>query len=166
MALPIRPNSDGPSSEASLPDLGALPDLPDLAPTPVKKQVKQPAQASSAPKEELPDGWYIDPKTKKKIKRLPGVSAGVIKQGNKIAKAGGLDLTQLRRSMAEEPDFDMDNLNGSAEMFLAHMRVPPDKEEQRKLREERDRRQQQFDQQAERDAREQEIRDREEFTDD
>lgn len=83
--------------------------------------------------EDIDDGYAIDPKTGKKYKKLPNVPKDVVRADK---KSGGLSLEQLRNSIPEA-DFDLDDLNGAADIFLAHLRVPPDKDEMKRLREER-----------------------------
>lgn len=90
----------------------------------------------SSVNEDIDDGYAIDPKTGKKYKKLPNVPKDVVRADK---KSGGLSLEQLRNSIPEA-DFDLDDLNGAADLFLAHLRVPPDKEEMKRLREERLRR--------------------------
>lgn len=70
--------------------------------------------------EELPEGWAIDKKTGKKYKLLPKTQYD----------DDGLPMLQVE-------DFDDLNLNNEAERFLAHLRVAPDREEQKRLREKR-----------------------------
>lgn len=153
MALPTRPTSGQPAPRREpVPpkrESNALPSLPDieLPPEPqVRKQepVRQsaqraeprqaPAQAPRKPKTTASkpkkpvvtepvstgseDGWAIDPKTGKKYRKLPKTVMG----------NDGRPLLQIE-------DFNLDDLTGEAEMFLAHLRVPPDKEEQKRLRE-------------------------------
>lgn len=172
MALPIRPSANSTPKPAGLPDLGALPDTSSLSlpALPSEETVSQPKQAPvrrsspitaptpepqpSAPLEEAEDGWVIDPVTGKRHKELAGYKKGVMHSSAKIIKAGGLTLQQLRLAVDEDKDFDLDDLNGSAEMFLSHLRVPPNKEEQKRLIEERARRQKQYDRIAADEARE------------
>lgn len=94
------------------------------------------AATPSSVNEDIDDGYAIDPKTGKRYKKLPTVPKDVVRADK---KSGGLSLEQLRNSIPEA-DFDLDDLNGAADMFLAHLRVPPDKEEMKRLREERLRR--------------------------
>lgn len=82
---------------------------------------------------DLPKGWDIDPKTGKKYKKLLGAPPEAIRVGRK----GGLSKEQLEAITVFDEDFDIDDLNSTAEMFLAHLRVPPDKEEQKRLLEEK-----------------------------
>jgi hypothetical protein len=178
MALPVRPTGNGapkpplpstPSAEA-LPDLSSmgLPEIPQVKrprsePTPTQRSVpKAPAEpkAAPAPQDEiLDDGWVIDVETGKRFKQLKGYKRGVMKHSTAVIKAGGLTLDQLRTAVDEEPDFDLDNLNGAANTFLSHLRVPLDKEEQKRLREERAKRQRAYDEAASRVEEEDEFED-------
>lgn len=172
MALPTRP-TQGPPPERpksmkseepeGLPSLPTLPSLPKL-PANTKSEPQAPktthratapvgSTAQTAPatgstglsESELEDGWAIDEETGKKYKVIGGYKPGVMQHSKAIIKAGGFHLDQLKKIYEVDEDFDMDDLNGSAETFLAHLRVPPSKEEQLKLREERARRQMAFD---------------------
>lgn len=177
MALPIRPGQGLPTNrpatpaaaeDSRLPSLPSLPEIPEVstpepkAPAP-QKTVRPKAQATpEAPtRSREPDAtaklgpeWQIDPKTGKAYKRIAGYKDGVMKSRAAITNVGkrGATLEQLRMMVEDEPDFNLDDLNGSAETFLAHLRVPPNKEEQKKLLEERAARQKQFDEQAARAA--------------
>lgn len=79
------------------------------------------------------DEYTIDPVTGVKYKKLPAASKDVIRADK---KSGGLGIEQLR-NMIPEADFDLNDLDGAANSFLAHLRVPPDKEEMKRLREEK-----------------------------
>lgn len=79
------------------------------------------------------DEYAIDPVTGVKYKKLPAASKDVIRADK---KSGGLGIEQLR-NMIPEADFDLNDLDGAANSFLAHLRVPPDKEEMKRLREEK-----------------------------
>jgi len=82
---------------------------------------------------DLPEGWAIDPKTGKKYKKLAGAPADAIKNGRK----SGLSKEQLEAITVFDDDFNLDDLNASANIFMAHLRVPPDKDEQKRLAEDR-----------------------------
>ncbi len=173
MALPIRPQQglpvkrpDSPVSEPAeelateLPDLLPEPMLPSLeevtvqpasrvervAPAKPQQQVRKPAPVAQPKEEALPEGWAIDPVTGKRFKQIAGYKPGVMKSraAVKAASNGGMSLDQLRATVNLDPDFDLDNLNGSAETFLAHLRVPPNKEEQQELLRLRAAREEQF----------------------
>lgn len=162
MALPIRPNSNNALPLPKVP-VEALPELPDALPeitlpepelsTPKapRKKTQNTAESTSspaqkrAPEKSIPEGWEIDAETGKAFKPLPGYKNGVMKHSAKLIKAGGMTLDQLRSAIVLDPDLDPDNLNGAAETFLSHLRVPPNKEEQERLRQERAKRQAAFD---------------------
>lgn len=86
--------------------------------------------------EETDDRWRIDPRTGKRYKVLKQSSKEAI-AASKRNKNGGLTLEQARQLIEEEEDFDVDDLNKSAETFMAHLRVPPNREELEQLRAER-----------------------------
>lgn len=84
-----------------------------------KKTAPRVEKVTEVPVEnELPEGWAIDKKTGKKYKVLPKTEYD----------ADGMPMLQIT-------DFDDSDLNSEAEKFLAHLRVPPDKAEQQRLRE-------------------------------
>lgn len=96
-----------------------VPTQAPLKPKPVKKPtapVAEPVTEVST-KEDLPEGWAVDKKTGKKYRKLPKTVMG----------DDGKPMLQI-------PDFNLDDLTGEAEIFLAHLRVPPDKVEQQRLR--------------------------------
>jgi hypothetical protein len=174
MALPIRPGQglptnrpvDKPAPSAEV--LPSLPALPEALPTPevAPKQNRERPAKVAAPKAQRAEStvetpaakhdpnWELDPKTGKRYKRIAGYKDGVMnsRQAVKNVAKGNISMEQLRMMVKEEPDFNLDDLNGSADTFLAHLRVPPNKEEQAKLREERAARQKQYDEQASRAA--------------
>lgn len=117
------------------------------------QQPSKPASPAAAPAE---DGWLIDEETGKRYKPMPGFKPGVMssKSAVKSIASGNVSLEALRSMVEDVPDFSLDDLNGSAEMFLPHLRVPPDKEEQKRLAEERKARQKMFDAIAAREAEE------------
>lgn len=168
MALPIRPGQGLPTNRPAapaatenegLPSLPSLPEIPEV-PTPEPKAPERPKAVRPKPPvapevpAKLGPEWEIDPKTGKPYKRIAGYKDGVMKSRAAVTNVGkrGATLEQLRMMVEDEPDFNLDDLNGSAETFLAHLRVPPNKEEQKKLLEERAARQKQFDEQAARAA--------------
>lgn len=171
MALPVRPNSNGESKpesarlsvDSAMPPLVDV-SLPELPPMASQRIVSPPAVAQATAPVEVADdtaqdGWEVDAETGKKFKQLVGYKSGVMKHSANIIKAGGMTLDQLRKSIEEDPDFDLDDLNGSAETFLSHLRVPPDKEEQKRLKEERAKRQKAYDAVNARNAAEAEAED-------
>ena len=97
------------------------------------------------------DSWRVDPKTGKKYKLMPGFKNidKMTKSSIKNIAANGASMETLRTLVDEDPDFSLDDLNGSADTFLSHLRVPPDKEEQAKLIAERKARQEAYDRLAE-----------------
>jgi hypothetical protein len=140
MALPIRPNNGAqpaskptavrrPSPKAQPAEDFSLPFLDDLMdPTPPARKfpVKKPASAVRQPEPEvqktpeLEEGWAIDEKTGVKYKTIP----------KSVYKGKGKNAIPL---LAIE-DFDADNMTGEAETYLSHLRIPPDKEEQERLK--------------------------------
>lgn len=151
--LPFPPPEDSAAEEPALPALdfsedGALPAPPPRRPQPQAQAPRQrptppqgeaprrarPPQAQApqerAPRqaEDLPPGWAIDPKTGKKYKQLASANPEAIK-AFKASNGKGLSVEELMRYTADDDDFDLDDLNGSAETFLAHLRVPVPKEE-------------------------------------
>lgn len=144
MALPIRPNSGSqpgskpaavrrPSPPAVAEEEFSLPALDDFVePAPIARKlpVKRPPTVVSSPESqveyeadpnsELEEGWAIDEKTGKKYKMIP----------KSVYKGKGKNAIPLL--MIE--DFDADDMTGEAETYLSHLRVPPDKEEQERLK--------------------------------
>lgn len=82
--------------------------------------------------ESLDSGWEVDPKTGKRYKALAPTSKEVI-AAYKKTKGAGFDRRQAMAIIEVEEDFEIDDLNGLAETFLPHLRVPPSKEEQEEL---------------------------------
>ena len=174
MALPIRPGQRLPNNRpvdkpvVSAEELPSLPALPEALPTPkiAPKQNRERSAKVATPKAQRTEStvevpaakadpnWKLDPKTGKRYKRIAGYKDGVMdsRQAVKNVAKGNISMEQLRMMVNEEPDFNLDDLNGSADTFLAHLRVPPNKEEQKKLLEERAARQKQYDEQASRAA--------------
>lgn len=75
----------------------------------------------------------VDPKTGLSYETLPSASPEALK-AFKRAGSEGLSLSQLRSLTERVEGFDIDDMNSMAERFLPHLRVPPDKEEMRRLR--------------------------------
>lgn len=155
MALPIKPNNGLPNRRPSAP-IDALPEipvtgLPNIEELPIKtspsaqekvareprKTEKQATPSANESNDEIPVGYTRDEETGKIYKELEGYKPGVMKHSAKVIKSGGFTLDQLRKVTSVDPDFNLDDLNGSADTFLAHLRVPLDKEAQARLREER-----------------------------
>jgi len=99
---------------------------------------KPAAQKSSSPSSktakvsepvEQDDGWRIDAKTGKKYKVIPKIPKEVLAAGQNA---------QARYMREHKEEFSgivgFGNLNAAADMFLAHMRVPPSEEELKKAR--------------------------------
>lgn len=84
--------------------------------------------------EPLSDGerWSTDPKTGKRYKSLattPKEALAAYKKTN----GKGLSLSEIRSLVGIEEDFDIDDLNGTAETFMAHLRVPPSAAEREEI---------------------------------
>lgn len=156
MALPIRPQQGLPKT----PPVSPINDEP-LPSLPSKAQEKASSTAPPAPGKQSPadEGWRVDPKTGKRYKQLPGYKPGVMESKRAIANVakGNVSITQIRAMVDEEQDFNLDDLNGSADTFLSHLRVPPDKEEMKRLLAERAERQKIFDAAAAREAAEEQA---------
>lgn len=97
---------------------------------------------------ESDDGWVIDAKTGVKHKELSRIPKNVLSAMHKVAKSGGTPSSSELKFIPREKDFDsIDAFTGAgmdamAETFLGHLRVPPNEEELKRLREEYARRQQ------------------------
>lgn len=121
VGLPVplqRPAATAPQApRAGLPSIQTPPPSPRPRPT-AAPTVRQESY--------LPEGWTIDAKTGKKYKKLAANSPEAVAAGKKTS---GFSLDQLMRYTQDDPDFKLEDLNGSAEMFLAHLRVPLPKEE-------------------------------------
>lgn len=99
-----------------------------------EKPIKKPIEADVNDKSD--DDWAIDPRTGKKYRVLPSAPKEAIKAFSKNNRKG-LSLSQLRQFTEDVEDFDADDLTSTAESFLAHLRVAPDKDEIERLRAER-----------------------------
>lgn len=134
MPLPMTPPPESsPPQKPSVPKEAAseLPSLDKIKaraeerkrPTaPPKPQERRPHPASR-PMDNTPpqrEGWKTDPKTGKSYKVIP--KSEYDSEGNPILH---LD------------DLNLDDLNGEANKYLAHLRVPPDRDEMEKLRAEK-----------------------------
>lgn len=87
------------------------------------------------------DLYAIDEKTGKRYKKLKGMNPEGIKMAKGL-KGAGLTMDQLRSVTEEDPDiagFDIEEMDNSAETFLAHLRVPPTPKEMAQLRAEKKR---------------------------
>lgn len=78
------------------------------------------------------DGWAIDSRTGKRYKPLMATPKEVL-AAYKKTKGAGFDRKQAMAMIEVQDDFSIDDLNGSAETFMAHLRVPPSKEEREEL---------------------------------
>lgn len=100
---------------------------------------KRPAERNTAaPEETAPEAgeWRTDPKTGKRYKVMAGLDSAFLKAA-KRSGATDMSLEQLMENVKADPDFDGDDLNKSAETFMAHLRVPPSKKEKVKLQREK-----------------------------
>lgn len=84
----------------------------------------------------VPDGYAVDPVTGKMYKKLPANDKDLVKQYNRSNGKMEISIEQMRQT-ADSVDIDLHNMEKSADMFLAHLRVPPDKEEIERLKQER-----------------------------
>lgn len=97
---------------------------------------------------ESDDGWVIDAKTGIRHKELSRIPKNVLSAMHKVAKSGGTPSSSELKFIPREKDFDsIDAFTGAgmdamAETFLGHLRVPPNEEELKRLREEYAKRQQ------------------------
>lgn len=83
---------------------------------------------------EIPEGYAVDPVTGIRYKKLPAATREILRADK---KSGGLSIEQMRTMIGEAEDFNLDDLNGAADMFLGHLRIAPDKEEIQRLRDEK-----------------------------
>lgn len=96
---------------------------------------------------ESEDRWIIDAKTGVKHKELNRIPKNVLSAMHKVAKSGGTPSSSELRFIPREKDFNsIDAFTGAgmdamAETFLGHLRVPPNEDELKRLREEYIRRQ-------------------------
>lgn len=97
---------------------------------------------------ESDDRWVIDAKTGVRHKELSRIPKNVLSAMHKVAKSGGTPSSSELKFIPREKDFDsIDAFTGAgmdamAETFLGHLRVPPNEDELKRLREEYARRQQ------------------------
>lgn len=83
--------------------------------------------SGSVTSEEALEGWVIDPKTGKKYKKLNSSPKELV---NSFKKNGKVSLNEVMKYVDEiDKDFNVDDLNSSAEIFMAHLRVPVSDEE-------------------------------------
>lgn len=76
--------------------------------------------------------WALDPKTGKRYKALPSTPREAI-AAYKRTKGKGLSKSEMLAFIETSEDFDIDDLNGTAETFMAHLRVPPSPEEREEI---------------------------------
>lgn len=76
--------------------------------------------------------WAVDPKTGKRYKALPSTPKEAIAAYRKT-KGAGLSKSEMMAFVQTQEDFDIDDLNGTAETFMAHLRVPPSPEEREEI---------------------------------
>lgn len=135
-----RPRRETPAREESLAPQAKETIRPPLPPERSKNRTNRLAShgesVKSSQAEESTESWEIDPVTGKKFKALPGYKEGVSFSKTKTKEYAnhGMTITDLRTFVDVDDDFNMDDLKGTAETFLPHLRVPPDKEEQERLR--------------------------------
>jgi len=101
---------------------------------PRSAKAPQPVQTDELPDEPVLDAptdgdWVVDPKTGERYQQLPQASREAIR-AYKGTKGAGFTLDEMKRFVGTQPDFDIDDLNGTAQIFMAHLRIPPSKEEQ------------------------------------
>lgn len=125
MPIPKRPREIPASStgQRKLPKPPQAPiSSPPMAPTSPPQKASKPA---------VPEGYAVDPVTGKQYKLLPAAAPEAVRAHKNNPKGMGLD--EFMRYTKADESFDMDDLNGAAELFLPHLRVPPDKEEQKRI---------------------------------
>lgn len=88
---------------------------------------------------DVEEGYAIDEKTGVKYKVLPGAKPEAVKKFNSMKQADidNLTFSSMKYFFTEAEDFDIEDLNNTAQDFLGHLRIPPDKDEQKRLREAR-----------------------------
>lgn len=97
---------------------------------------------------ESDDRWVTDAKTGVRHKELSRIPKNVLSAMHKVAKSGGTPSSSELKFIPREKDFDsIDAFTGAgmdaiAKTFLGHLRVPPNEEELKRLREEYAKRQQ------------------------
>lgn len=76
--------------------------------------------------------WALDPKTGKRYKALPSTPKEAI-AAYKKTRGAGLSKSEMMAFIQTQDDFNIDDLNGTAETFMAHLRVPPSAEEREEI---------------------------------
>lgn len=85
-----------------------------------------------SPEEEDSGQWAVDPKTGKRYKTLTATPKEAL-AAYKRTKGGGFTIAEMQALVGVQEDFDIDDLNGTAETFMAHLRVPPSPEEREEI---------------------------------
>jgi len=116
-------------AEKEAPKSTAQETVPARRSAPAPKPVQTRTEQLPSPSDRQEDGWEFDSKTGKYYKPLPAAPKEAIRAA-KAAKGAGLDLNEMKRFFEVREDFDIDDLNSTAETFMAHLRIPPSKEEQ------------------------------------
>ena len=92
------------------------------------------ASVSDAPAfEALEEEWETDPRTGKRYRKMPATEWTSTKDGG---RSGFMSVSHFSDDDMLSA-FDGTSMNLAAESFLAHLRVPPDKKEQERLRREK-----------------------------
>lgn len=94
----------------------------------VRKTERKVVRKTEVNKAETDDGWVVDPVT--------GVRHKVLAKTEWIPGSGGRSKSTVGDDMKDP----FDDMNSAAEIFLGHLRVPPDEKETQRLNEERQRR--------------------------
>lgn len=97
-----------------------------------KQPVESPQVLEDSEAQNAEDNWSVDPKTGKRYKQIKATPKEAIKAYGKT-NGRGLSKEEMLRYIEVEGDFDIDDLNNTAETFMAHLRVPPSKEEQQEI---------------------------------
>lgn len=160
--LPPRKSEEAPQAPQPKIELPSLPQV-DLSSVSVRPRPKrkpkaserggeEPKSAQQTPRRTLPSreerarvsepqagskpGWAVDPRTGKEYRLLPASDPEAVKAFVKGGKKG-LSLEEMMKYTADVEGFDIDDLNSTAEAFLGHLRVPPDRDEIERLRREK-----------------------------
>jgi len=145
-ATPVVPPQEAPVTGAVDPDYAAFLNWKaaqeadkaspqEAAAAPRRAEAPQPVQTDELPDEAAGDvpldgDWVTDAKTGKRYKRLPQASREAVR-AYKGTKGAGFTLDEMKRFVGFQENFDIDDLNGTAELFMPpRLRTPPSKEEQ------------------------------------
>lgn len=115
MALPIRPNSTTVPKPVEVQKAPAQAQ-PTERPLPSPETLQQRKAKMTPSEKEVPEGWARDPKTGKVYKIIP----------KSEYDSEGAPILHL-------DDLNLDDLNSEATKYLGHLRVPPNKAEQKAL---------------------------------